>query len=294
MNGGFTYSEVIGSEDAGLALSAYLSSRYGHTLQTEWDERIAEGLVTVDGRPGAPGSTLKAGQSVAWNRPPWEEPEAPLDYAVLHQDAALLAVGKPSGLPTLPGAGFLEHTLLHQVRLRFPGASPAHRLGRATSGVVLFALDGAAAKALERSWRERRVSKVYRALLQGRPGRDSFVVDAPIGPVPHPRLGTVHALSPAGKPARSAAVVLERRAAASLAEVSIDTGRPHQIRIHMAAAGHPLAGDPLYAAGGGVRPDAVPGDGGYLLHALRVGLSHPITGAPFEVSCPAPAALDVT
>ena len=112
-------------------------------------------------------------------------------------------------------------------------------------------------------------------------------------PVPHPALGSVHAASPAGKPSLSSVEVLEYREGASLVEVTIATGRPHQIRIHMAACGHPLVGDPLYAAGGGFRGAgaALPGDTGYLLHALRLALPHPITGAPFEVDCIPPGAL---
>lgn len=288
MNDGFRYAESVGVPDAGRSLLSHLTARYAHSTGAEWAARIAGGLVIVDGRACAPETLLRSGQTVAWNRPPWEEPAAPLGFAVLHEDAAVLAVSKPAGLPTLPGAGFLEHTLLHQVRRRFPSAAPVHRLGRWTSGVVLFALGRDAARSLERAWRERRVLKVYRAVVDGRPALDSFAVEVPIGPVPHPGLGTVHAASPSGRPARSAVSVLERRGRTSLVEVRIETGRPHQIRIHMAACGHPLAGDPLYAAGGGARPGAVPGDGGYLLHALRLGLPHPATGNPFEAACPLP------
>jgi len=205
----------------------------------------------------------------------------------------LLAVAKPSGLPTLPGGGFLEHTLLARVRLRAASASPVHRLGRGTSGVVLFAKTLPAARSIEAAWRERRVVKVYRDLVEGSPPRDAFAVEAAIGPLPHPRLGKVHAADAQGKPSRSEARVLERREGASLVEVRIETGRPHQIRIHMAAAGHPLAGDPLYAAGGGFREggEALPGDTGYLLHAMRLSLAHPVTGKPFEAECRPPREL---
>ena len=105
--------------------------------------------------------------------------------------------------------------------------------------------------------------------------------------------GEVFAARTDGLPSRSEVRVLERRGAGSLVEVRIETGRPHQIRIHMAACGHPLTGDPLYAAGGGLRDDgtALPGDTGYLLHAMRLALVHPETGEPFAVECLPPRAL---
>ncbi len=293
MNHGFTYVETIGPRDEGKPLLGYLSARYAHTPEAEWRGRIASGLVLVDGRAVRADAPLTRGQRVAWIRPPWEEPEAPLAYAVLHEDEDLVAVAKPSGLPTNPGGGFLEHTLLHLVRLRYPGASPIHRLGRGTSGLVVFARTEEANRALCGSLRDHRAVKVYRALVEGHPAEDAFTVAMPIGPVPHAALGTVHAASPLGKASRSHAKVLERREASSLVEVRIETGRPHQIRIHMAVWGHPLVGDPLYAPGGGLREDtmALPGDTGYLLHAFRLELPHPRTGALLSLKCEPPPVL---
>lgn len=296
MNGGFTYVSRIGGRVAGLSLLDHLAARYRHSTRDEWRERIDAGLVLVEGRPARAGDLLRRGATIAWARPPWEEPEAPLTYALLYEDAALLAVAKPAGLPTLPGGGYLDHTLLALVRRRHAAATPVHRLGRGTSGIVLFARTARASRALARAWRERRVTKVYRALVEGRPERNSFTVETGIGRVPHPVLGTVFAACPGGLPSRSVVRVLERGQATSLVEARIETGRPHQIRIHMAASGHPLAGDPLYAAGGGLREDgrALPGETGYLLHALRVALDHPETGAPFEVVCRPPCALEIS
>ena len=216
-----------------------------------------------------------------------------LDYDVLYEDAHLLAVAKPAGLPTMPAGGFLTHTLLARVRERQPDACPVHRLGRFTSGVVLCARTPSVAAALGRHWNTPAIEKVYRARLAGNPDWDELDVTAPIGPVPHPRLGTVHAAEAGGRPAASRFRVLARLGHATLCGVVITTGRPHQIRIHAAWAGHPLAGDPLYAVGG--RPlDAdpgLPGDGGYLLHAHRLSLAHPVTGDPLTVTAPLPPAL---
>jgi len=295
LNQGYTYQTIVDAGADGLALLAYLASRFGHSSEAEWRERIAGGLVRVDGEAGIADQRLTRGQRVAWVRPPWEEPGAPLVFAVLYEDADLLVVAKPSGLPTNPGGGFLEHTLLHLVRQRDPVASPIHRLGRGTSGLVLFSRNQAAHRALTEAMRARGLVKVYRALVQGHPAEDAFTVETPIGPVPHATLGTVHAASAAGRTALSHARVLERRAETSLLEVRIETGRPHQIRIHMAAAGHPLVGDLLYAKGGIPIPDtrAVPGDLGYLLHAHRLGLNHPRTSAWLDLECQPPRELRV-
>jgi 23S rRNA pseudouridine1911/1915/1917 synthase len=118
-------------------------------------------------------------------------------------------------------------------------------------------------------------------------------VEVPIGRVPHRLLGSVYAARPEGKPSRSLVTVRERREATSLLEVEIGTGRAHQIRIHLAAAGYPLLGDPLYAAGGVPRVDSValPGDPGYLLHARLLVFRHPGTHLPVEVEAPPPPAL---
>lgn len=295
MNKGYTFTEIVDSRGEGWDLQAHLALRYGHSSRDQWRERIEGGLVLVDGARAEPGLILRRGQRVTWTRPPWLEPEVPRVFAVLYEDESLLAVAKPSGLPTMPGGGYLENTLLSLVRRRTPRASPAHRLGRGTSGLVLFTLDPRAASTVAEAWRARRVVKTYRALVEGCPFEDTFPVEDPIDLQPHPLLGAVYAAHPGGKAARSFVRVLQRREGESLVEVEIETGRPHQIRIHMAACGHPLVGDPLYAPGGGLKEaafaSALPGDLGYLLHAWRLALPHPATGSFLEVECRPPGPL---
>jgi len=293
-NGGFRHLEQIGPIGSGRTVSIHLATRYPLASEAEWVERIRLGQVLLDGQPAGKDQVLRAGQQLVWNRPPWVEPEVPLATAILCQDEALLAVAKPSGLPTLPGGGeFLEHTLLALVRRKFPEASPMHRLGRATSGLVLFAPTAEAAKPLQTVFREHRTRKVYRALCCGRLESDAFEIQAPIGEIPYGPLGTLHAAHPGGRPSFSRVTLLERREGASLVEVEILTGRPHQIRIHMAFAGHPLVGDPLYGPGGipGPGTSALPGDPGYLLHAHRLELEHPQTGQWITITCQPPPAL---
>jgi 23S rRNA pseudouridine1911/1915/1917 synthase len=134
---------------------------------------------------------------------------------------------------------------------------------------------------------------VYRALVDGKPRAERFTIDTPIGAIPFPRLGSVHAARPDGKPSRSRVRVLERRGSVTLVEVTIESGRPHQIRIHLAAAGFPLCGDPFYAPGGLPHGagDALPGDTGYALHAARLRFRHPADGRTMVLECLPPAAL---
>lgn len=294
-NRGCTHREQIGSEGAGRTVLDHLAARYTtHADAPEWSRRISAGEVLLDGRPVSPVEVLRAGQWLAWVRPPWIEPEVPLCTAVLYEDDDLLAVAKPDGLPTLPGGGeFQEHTLLALVRRRAPEATPMHRLGRSTSGIVLFARTDLARRRLQEAFRDHCLRKVYRALCSGHPAQDAFEVDTPIGPVPHPGLGTVHGADPGGRASLSHVRVLERREGCALVDVEIETGRPHQIRIHLACAGHPLLGDPLYGPGGRPRPGslALPGDPGYRLHALALDLLHPRTGRALALRCQPPPIL---
>jgi 23S rRNA pseudouridine1911/1915/1917 synthase len=291
LNRGYDYRSVIGEDGQGLDLLSHLSRLYPHSTAAIWQERLDRGEVVLNGVPANGRERVIAGQTLVWRRPPWVEPESPREFEVLFEDESLLAVSKPSGLPTLPGGGFLESTLLHLVRERAPGASPVHRLGRGTSGIVLFAKTARAAAGLSAGWNTDKVQKVYRAVALGLARRDAYEIVTPIGLVPHPRLGLVWAADSRGKPARSLATVISRAGDSTTFAVSLHSGRPHQIRIHLASIGHPLVGDPLYGHDG--RPleelPGLPGDGGYLLHAQFLRFQHPITGESVELEAALPA-----
>ena len=291
LNRGYAYTTRVRGEEAGQTLLLHLSRVYPHSSLEVWRGRLDSREVTVDGVDATGEEVLRAGQVLVWHRPPWREPEAPRGLEVLFEDAHLLAVNKPCGLPTLPGAGYMENTLLRLVQARTPAANPVHRLGRATTGIVLFAKTAQVARTLSADWNTPGVEKVYRALAQEVAGQEVYDIVTPIGLVPHLTLGMVWASDVGGKSSRSVAKVVGRSARTTTFEVALHSGRPHQIRVHLASIGHPLVGDPLYGFDG--RPLAqspgLPGDGGYFLHAYRLRFCHPVTGEQVDLVAELPA-----
>ncbi|TWT50238.1 Ribosomal large subunit pseudouridine synthase D [Rubripirellula amarantea] len=284
MNDGYSYSIQIPSRARGQSVLSFLADRFDHSTAVQWRERIEQGEVTVNENVARVDTECRPGDRLVWNRPGWIEADVPLRYSIEFEDDRLLVVDKPSGLPTLPGGGFLDHTLLNLVRKDFPSASPLHRLGRCTSGLVMMALDSMTATTLSNDWPN--VLKQYSALASGVAAEDIYDIQTPIGPVDHPRLGKVHAANDSGKPSRSVARVVERYESTTLFEVDLHTGRPHQIRIHLASIGHRLVGDPLYDTGGiprAINP-GLPGDGGYFLRAQSLTFTHPISGSVVTVA----------
>jgi 23S rRNA pseudouridine1911/1915/1917 synthase len=302
LNRGWVYREQVKPANAGQLLVAYYTQRYQHSGELEWRSRIAAGQVWVDGHVATAETKLRSGQELTYHREPWEEPDVPLAFEVLYEDIDLLVISKPSGLPVLPGGGFLEHTLLWQLQLQYPEETPVpiHRLGRGTSGLMLMARSPRAKSNLSQQMRDRKICKTYRALVKNPSGTapaipDRFTVTQAIGKVPHPVLGYIYGATATGQFARSDCQVLQRNAQTTLLEVVILTGRSHQIRIHLAFMGYPLVGDPLYGVGGVaqciVGAIAVPGDCGYWLHAYQLEFTHPRTGALMDWICPALAPL---
>jgi 23S rRNA pseudouridine1911/1915/1917 synthase len=290
LNRGYAYTTTISSRCHGETLLFHLASLYRHSTPQAWQQKLNCGEVTLNGVTATGSELLTSGQTLVWNRPPWIEPDSPQHFEILFDDPHLLAVNKPSGLPTLPGGGFMDNTLLRLVREHTPGASPVHRLGRATSGIVLFAKTAQAASNLVANWNTSKIQKTYRALAQNVARHDAYEILTPIGLVPHPLIGSVWAANSSGKPSKSLAKVISRATSTTIFEVSLCSGRPHQIRIHLASIGHPLVGDPLYDATGlplNDRP-GFPGDGGFFLHAQFLNFHHPITGEQIHLEAALP------
>ena len=309
LNRGYAYTTIISREYHGRTLLSHLASLYPHSTAQAWQQNLNNGEVTLNGVTAAGSESLISGQTLVWNRPPWIEPDSPQHFEVLFDDPHLLAVNKPSGLPTLPGGGFMENTLLRLVQKQTPNANPVHRLGRGTSGIVLFAKTAQAAAKLSADWNTPRIQKIYWALAQGIAQHDAYEILTPIGLVPHPRIGSVWAANPSGKPSKSLAKVISRAPSGTASsgttsssapfcttgtttfEVSLGSGRPHQIRIHLASIGHPLVGDPLYGLTGQPLENLprLPGDGGYFLHAQFLKFHHPITGEQINLEAALPS-----
>src|SRR5436853_850829 len=167
LNRGYSYTTIISSTYPGQTLLSHLASLYPHSTPKAWQQKLNNGEVTVNGITATGNESVTLGQTLVWNRPPWIEPDSPQHFEVLFEDPHLLAVNKPSGLPTLPGGGFMENTLLRLVQKQTLNARPLHRLDRATSGIVLFAKTSQAASKLVANWNTSRIEKIYRALAQG-------------------------------------------------------------------------------------------------------------------------------
>ena len=298
MNRGWIYRDRVSKSGVGQTVLQYYTQRYRHSSKAEWRDRIDSGQIKLDGYVVGEDTILNLGQLLEYHRSPWQEAEVPLSFNVLYEDEDLLAVEKPAGLPVMPGGGFLEHTLLWQLKQKYPQDTPVpiHRLGRGTSGLLLLGRSSLAKSSLSYQMREsslaengqvnHKIKKLYRALIRSDSIPNNLTICHRIGKIPHPILGYIYGATPTGKFAQSECRVLQRDRDCTIVEVTILTGRPHQIRIHLAAAGYPLIGDPLYGVGGIPKTDLtsntnekipVPGDCGYYLHAYQLSLIHPRT-----------------
>jgi 23S rRNA pseudouridine1911/1915/1917 synthase len=255
---------------------------------------VREGFVTMNGRPvRRPSETVNPGDTVAATLPAQHEDGMKVlnvPVLVLYEDRHLLVVDKPAGMTVHPGPGHAGDTLVNALLATHaemasvgqpdrPGV--VHRLDRDTSGLLVFALSGAAYDGLTDAIRSRQVKRTYTALVAGRVEPPEGVIDAPIGRDPSNR--TRQAITPDGKAARTRYRVDRHLKGATLLEVTLETGRMHQIRVHMAGIGHPVIGDPTYSRSG-----AAAGLTRQFLHASRLSFTHPVTGNTVDISSPLP------
>jgi 23S rRNA pseudouridine1911/1915/1917 synthase len=262
--------------------------------------QLVERGVTVSGRAVDASEKVDAGAVIMTPIPEVEpelEPE-PLAFGVLYEDAHLLVVDKPPGVVVHPGTGRTRGTLAGGLLHRYPDIAGVgdpgrwgliHRLDRDTSGALLVARDDETYRALVSDLRHRRVRRVYLALVHGLVGSATGTIDAPIGRDPsHPMK---QALNHDGKPARTHYELLRLypESDCSLLRVTLETGRTHQIRVHLAAIDHPVVGDFVYDP----RPHRTKAPRTFL-HATELGFTHPITGERMEVRSPLPPDLQET
>jgi 23S rRNA pseudouridine1911/1915/1917 synthase len=289
----------IPPELAGLRLDQALARMFPEHSRSRLQTWVREGRVTVDAAPAEVKRKVWGGERVAlaFSLPAADDAcraEA-IALDIVHEDDAILVVDKPAGLVVHPGAGnrrgTLANALLHHAPALagLPRAGIVHRLDKDTSGLLVVAKTLEAQTSLVRQLAARTVKREYLALVHGRVAADGEV-DAPVGR--HPTARTRMAVTARGKPARTRYRVLERFADATLLAVTLETGRTHQIRVHMRAIGHPLVGDRTYGKRASPRPgDPLAGLPRQALHAARLGLLHPSSGQACEWRSPNPADL---
>jgi 23S rRNA pseudouridine1911/1915/1917 synthase len=308
-DGGHRVDLVLPESARGRRLDQTLADMMPGQSRATLQRLIRQGRVTSDGRPARPAHRIRGGERILVEIPPPApsglEPEA-IALEILHEDADLIAINKPPGLTVHPGAGVprgtLVNALLHHCRdlsgiggVERPGI--VHRLDRDTSGVLVAAKNNAAHRALSAQFKGRRVRKTYEALVWGVPRDATGRIDAAIGR--HPTARTRMAIRPDGREARTAWRTVERFGALSFLEIAPETGRTHQIRVHLASMGHPVVGDPLYggrrAAPGALvaaAREALASYAGMALHARALEFTHPASGAIMRLVAPRPRALD--
>jgi 23S rRNA pseudouridine1911/1915/1917 synthase len=279
---------------AGKRLDHYLQERLAQYSRARLQSWIKQARVLVDGAPAKASQALRGGETVEVTPvepPPLKAGPEDLPVEVLYEDAAVIAVNKPAGLVVHAGAGVHAGTLVNRLVHRFQALSRAggelrpgivHRLDRETSGVLLVARTDAAHRALAEQFARRTVEKTYLALVQGRLRADSGRITKPIARDPVRRTRMTARLG-TGREALTEYKVLERFGKYTWVEVRIGTGRTHQIRVHMASLGHPVAGDHLYGAARAER---------LFLHAWRISFLSPAGGQRVTVEAPLPPELE--
>jgi 23S rRNA pseudouridine1911/1915/1917 synthase len=261
---------------------------------------ITEGRVTADGQPVRASTLVPAGAVLVIDVPPLEpagiEPEA-IPLEVVFEDVDVLVVNKPAGLVVHPSPGHWSGTLVNALLAREttyggiagierPGI--VHRLDRDTSGLLVVAKTDAAQASLMAQLKARRVKKTYLALVQGSVQAGAGRIEAPVGRDPKNRMRM--AVVPDGRPSTTGYRVRERFDAWTLLELDLVTGRTHQIRVHLAALGHPVAGDPVYGTGTSRRgPEGL---GRLFLHAWRLAFAAPSSGDLVRLEAALPADLE--
>jgi 23S rRNA pseudouridine1911/1915/1917 synthase len=292
--------EKAPAASAGRRLDEVVAALAGvsRAAAARWAE---DGRVLVDGRPRAKSHRLRGGEALAWE-PPAAAPAGPpapeaRPLAVRYEDERLLVVAKPAGLVVHPAPGHPTGTLVNALLGREGSLSSAggqdrpgivHRLDKDTSGLLLVAKDDATHRALARELAAHRIERRYLALAQGHLPAEAGTVDAAMGR--HPRDRKRMAVVPGGRRAVTHWLVRDRLPGADLVEASLETGRTHQIRVHLAHLRHPVAGDRAYGAD--PRLAARLGLDRPFLHAWRLAFDHPADGRRVEITEPLPPDLE--
>jgi 23S rRNA pseudouridine1911/1915/1917 synthase len=285
---------TVPGDAGGIRLDRFLAELDEVGSRASAERHVAAGRVTVDGLVAGKALRLRGGEQIELELEdpgPALEP-VEMDLVVPFEDEHLLVVDKPAGLVTHPASGLREATLVHGLLARgiAGGDDPerpgvVHRLDRDTTGLLVLARDPAAHATLSDMLRARRIEREYVTLVHGRPPSRTGTIDAPIGRDPR----TPGRMAVDGRAARHAVTHFELQEAlarTSLLEVRLETGRTHQIRVHLAAISHPVVGDRTYGRGA-----TELGLTRQFLHAARLAFDHPVTGERIELTSGLPADL---
>ncbi len=286
-------SLTAASEDRGVRLDSFLACRVPELTRSAAARLIETGRVTVAGRTAAKSCRLEGGELVEAELPDPEPTQAlpqdiPLD--VVYEDEDVIVVNKPAGLVVHPAPGHPDGTLVNAL-LYHCGSSLSgiggelrpgivHRIDRDTSGLIIAAKNDAAHQALSAQLQDHTLARTYEAVVVGNLREDRGTVDAPIGRH-HTDRKKMAVTDRGGRAAVTHWEVLERFQGFTHVRCRLETGRTHQIRVHMAHLGHPICGDTVYGA-----RKPVPGLTGQCLHAVGLRFIHPRTGEAVELSCP--------
>jgi 23S rRNA pseudouridine1911/1915/1917 synthase len=293
---------VVADEEAGLRVDHYLKKKIARLSRTRL-QRIIKSQVTRSGARVKPSTTVAAGDELLLRREAQPEPPCPRTFELLYRDERMMVISKPAGLPVHASAKFYFNTLTRVLDERFPGemAQICHRLDRETSGALVIARDKDAARTLKGAFAKKTVRKSYRAIVYGVPEWSEHLIDLPLGLVAGDGELNVRmeVRDDDSLPSKTEAAVLETAGDFALVECRPITGRQHQIRAHLAAIGHPIVGDKLYAHGDDAfRRYCAEGLTDELrelfklerqaLHAASVEVPHPDDGRRLRVEAPLP------
>ncbi len=301
---------TVTAGQAGLRADVFLALQYPLLSRTRVRQKIQMGESLLNGRRYASSARLREGDeiSVTWRRHPADDPPAAL--VVLYEDDGLLAVDKPAGVPVHPAGGRQSSTLIQSARAALRGSiamalsrgdpsfypSLVHRIDTFTSGVVLIAKSRDVLARMHELAAAGGLGKEYVAVVEGLVAGEAGRIESPIGPDEGSRVRIRMAVRPDGRPAVTEYEVLRRLAGHTLLKARPLTGRTHQVRVHLAAAGHPVWGDLIYKdeslflrywENGSCLDASLPPR--HLLHAARVSFTHPLTGRVVVVESPLPA-----